>query len=317
MTTEKVDFWQDHIDAWKRSGISQKEYCSLNNLSPGNFSKWKKKLAPAAKPARYKAQNKYAKFTKLSNTEFEKLVLAFFEGEEITETESKTGVSARTIADLYRDLQDQVISNALIYPHLFFHAGTLLLLGPPPDAQERLDFYKDTFAFRKSQVRSNETPEGQLRNNIEITFRLLVNFMSYEWSLAECFVFRELGLQIYYEHIYAKEHDTDPYHWDDVLYKQLVIETNLVNAFKANMDYWAIERKGECYLFEEAWNALFKNRTRRMIDKTWAKNLAHDLLWALKNSPIKGRKKLRSGYWDEYRPDDSEIDEVKVKLFSS
>lgn len=317
MKSEKAAFWHQHIHTWKNSGLSQAEYCSVNNLSTSNFSKWKKKIAPTAKPKHYRPKSKYSKYTKLTDAEFELLMLSFFEGEEIQATEERTGISAKTISNLYRDLQDQVVSNALIYPHLFFHAGTLLLLGPPPDSQKRLDFYKEEFEHRKNQVRSNEDPKGQLRNNIELSFRLLVNYMSYEWSLAECFVFREVGMQLYYAFIYAEEHGTDPIAWDVSLYKKLVIETNLVNVFVANINYWATVRNGTSYFEEENWDSIFRDRNRRKIDKAWAQSLAHDLQWALKHSPMKGKKKRRNAYWDEFRPDDTAIEEVKAKLFAA
>ncbi len=314
---EKNDFWKQHINSWKTSGLSQAEYCSVNNLSTSNFSKWKKKIAPNLKPKNYRSKSKYSKFTKLSDSEFELLMLSFFEGEEIKNTEKRTGISAKTISNIYHAFQDQVVSNALIYPHLFFHAGTLLLLGPPPDSQERLDFYKEKFEHRKNQVRSNESLEGQLRNNIELSFRLLTNYMSYEWTLTECFVFREVGLQLYYAFIYAEEHGTDPAVWDVSLYKKLALETNLVNVFVANMGHWATERNATSYFIDENWGTIFRNRNTRAIDKRWAETLTRDLQWALKHSPMKGKKKLRNTYWDEYRPDDTSIEEAKAKLFAA
>ncbi len=42
--TEKRRFWQVHIRAWERSGLSQNEYCQQNQLKSSQLCYWKKKL---------------------------------------------------------------------------------------------------------------------------------------------------------------------------------------------------------------------------------------------------------------------------------
>ncbi len=37
--------WKHHLDAWKRSGLSQTEYCRQHDLNNKVFSLWKGKLA--------------------------------------------------------------------------------------------------------------------------------------------------------------------------------------------------------------------------------------------------------------------------------
>lgn len=37
-------FWQTHIRAWEKSGLSQNEYCRRNTLRANQFCYWKKKL---------------------------------------------------------------------------------------------------------------------------------------------------------------------------------------------------------------------------------------------------------------------------------
>ena len=41
----KRQYWQEHIEFWKRSGLSQAEYCRLNSLRLKNFWYWKKRYA--------------------------------------------------------------------------------------------------------------------------------------------------------------------------------------------------------------------------------------------------------------------------------
>ncbi len=41
---EKKRFWQVHVRAWARSGLTQNEYCKQNKLKSSRFCYWKKKL---------------------------------------------------------------------------------------------------------------------------------------------------------------------------------------------------------------------------------------------------------------------------------
>ena len=41
---ERRKFWQSHIDAWARTGLSQAEYCRQNNLKTHRFTYWKRKF---------------------------------------------------------------------------------------------------------------------------------------------------------------------------------------------------------------------------------------------------------------------------------
>jgi hypothetical protein len=38
---EKGEYWNSHIEAWKKSGLSQVDYCRENNLSRHRFTYWK------------------------------------------------------------------------------------------------------------------------------------------------------------------------------------------------------------------------------------------------------------------------------------
>lgn len=40
----KHDYWQQQIKTWKRSGLSQKQYCRSRSLALSTFCYWKKKL---------------------------------------------------------------------------------------------------------------------------------------------------------------------------------------------------------------------------------------------------------------------------------
>jgi hypothetical protein len=36
--------WIEHIDSWSKSGLTQADYCTRNNLNTCSFSSWKKKI---------------------------------------------------------------------------------------------------------------------------------------------------------------------------------------------------------------------------------------------------------------------------------
>ncbi len=40
-----VDFWKEQIEKWKSSGLTNSEYCRLNNLNLRNFYNWKIRIS--------------------------------------------------------------------------------------------------------------------------------------------------------------------------------------------------------------------------------------------------------------------------------
>lgn len=40
----KKEFWRGHITAWKRSGLSQRKYCSHHSLALSSFTYWQRKI---------------------------------------------------------------------------------------------------------------------------------------------------------------------------------------------------------------------------------------------------------------------------------
>ncbi|HUO99546.1 MAG TPA: transposase, partial [Rhizomicrobium sp.] len=41
----RIEWWQIHIEAWQRSGLSQRRYCREHRLDVGTFARWLKNLA--------------------------------------------------------------------------------------------------------------------------------------------------------------------------------------------------------------------------------------------------------------------------------
>ncbi len=44
---QKRRYWKAHIESWSKSGLSQVDYCRVNNLAAHRFGYWKKRLAPS------------------------------------------------------------------------------------------------------------------------------------------------------------------------------------------------------------------------------------------------------------------------------
>ena len=42
---EKRQFWEEHIQAWQQSGLSQVEYCRRNNLKDHQWWYWRKRIS--------------------------------------------------------------------------------------------------------------------------------------------------------------------------------------------------------------------------------------------------------------------------------
>lgn len=313
---EQENLWRQHIENWRKSSQSQADYCGLNNLSASNFSKWKSKLYPKlkGKTKRYQPKSQYSKNTKLSDQEFGTLIHSFFAGDPLRETTQKTGISTKTISKTYEELQAATVEGALQYPHLFCGAGTLLLLCPPPDVEERMLKYQDDFPHRTYRYRDESTEAGRLRNNIEFVYRLLVNYTSYAWSMAETLVFREIGLELYYHFILAPEQNIEPESWSSELYLQLAKDVNLLIALHGNMNHWAMQRGMNSFFAEDFWARVFEGRTPHSYDEKWCSQMAHDLKWTLRHKILGGTAKQRNTYWDEFAPTVEEIDSVKRNL---
>jgi len=45
---DKRKFWEEHVEKWRRSGITQAEYCRRHNLSTRLFTYWKRRMKRSA-----------------------------------------------------------------------------------------------------------------------------------------------------------------------------------------------------------------------------------------------------------------------------
>ena len=53
LNREKRQFWEAHIEAWGKSGISQIEYCRRHDLVRCRFTYWKCKLERKSEPVTF------------------------------------------------------------------------------------------------------------------------------------------------------------------------------------------------------------------------------------------------------------------------
>lgn len=45
---QALEFWQGHLEGWKRSGLTQAAYCASHGLHIKSFSRWRSKTREAA-----------------------------------------------------------------------------------------------------------------------------------------------------------------------------------------------------------------------------------------------------------------------------
>ncbi|MBU4387887.1 hypothetical protein KJ644_05515 [Candidatus Dependentiae bacterium] len=41
---ERLKFWQDHVSVYRKSGMTQREYCGKANISYWSFNVWKRRI---------------------------------------------------------------------------------------------------------------------------------------------------------------------------------------------------------------------------------------------------------------------------------
>ena len=42
----RADYWHEHVQRWRESGLSKGRYCRVHGLSPNRFGYWAKKYPP-------------------------------------------------------------------------------------------------------------------------------------------------------------------------------------------------------------------------------------------------------------------------------
>jgi len=51
---DKRHYWREHVNNWKNSGLSQKQYCQSRSLALSTFCHWKSRVnAPEAKTPKF------------------------------------------------------------------------------------------------------------------------------------------------------------------------------------------------------------------------------------------------------------------------
>lgn len=295
--------------------MTQAQYCAAHGLSKSAFSKWKNKLYPKLKGARkqYKTKSKYYKYTKLSDQQVESLLRSFLRGSPVEVAARKTSISKETVYKFYNDFRLAIVDGALAYPHLFFGAGMLLLLGPPAN----LDWIKNLVSsyfpgFRptgmfgkiRSRTKANQDDTSNLKANIQVLTLVLFWHSFHTWRQEEIFLFRRWGYQLFYHHIYAPAKNLDPLEWSDDRHRQLYGEVHASTAARAIWDFWATKHEYEPLLTKEVWTVIHSDREFRtpINNKAWFDRMYGDFKWLLKVHRIGESAAVRNAYWDEFYP---------------
>lgn len=321
------EYWAGHIKAWKRGKMTQAQYCAANGLSKSAFSKWKNKLYPKLKGARkqYKTKSKYYKYTKLSDPQVESLLRSFLRGSPVEAAARKTSISKETVYKFYNDFRLAIVDGALAYPHLFFGAGMLLLLGPPANldwirnlVSSYFPGFRPTGMFGKIRSRTKDNPAdtSNLKANIQVLTLVLFWHSFHKWSEEEIFVFRKWGYMLFFQYIYAPEHNLKPNVWSDEIQMKLYREFGGTVVARALWDYWATKRNYDPFLPANSWTLLHSDREFRtpLNNKVWFNQMFADFKWLLKKHRIGEKRTPRSTYWDEYSPSTKATLEVERTL---
>lgn len=43
-----AQYWQEHVEAWRRSGLTQTVYCAEQSINSKTFYRWRRKILPAS-----------------------------------------------------------------------------------------------------------------------------------------------------------------------------------------------------------------------------------------------------------------------------
>lgn len=90
-----------HVEAWRKSGLSQAEYCRQRGVNPKTFSGWVNREAPAVEPASLELIPVRVAPAPVAAVELPGLVLRLAQGVRL---EIPAAVPARWVAELLRGL---------------------------------------------------------------------------------------------------------------------------------------------------------------------------------------------------------------------
>ena len=65
-TLPRQQFWSQHIDAWRSSGLSQAAYCREHQLRPNQLTYWKRRLFTPPEVAQSQSNTPHSTFVPLS-----------------------------------------------------------------------------------------------------------------------------------------------------------------------------------------------------------------------------------------------------------
>lgn len=317
--SSKTKFWEEHIKAWPKSGVSQADYCLKHKISVTAFSKWKLRFYPSWKHKNkiYKPKSKYYKFTKLSDETIEKLMLYFIVGISAKNSAEYSGISVKSVYNYYNDFRLALIDGALLYPQLFFGVGMILTLGPPHSPWKAINHIGRVFSNLKARS-FQSTEKGKLRSKIQIVYLMLLYNSLYQWEEGEIFLSRQTGYEIFYRFIYSKHYQLDSNNWNEEIYLKLLREVTATTVARSNWDYWANKQNHVSVMSEKQWAAIYQNRKNRAIsEEGWINPMLHDLKWVMQKHRRKAQQAKLSNYWSEYIPDRDTVNQASINLFGS
>jgi len=297
---KKPVFWEREINHWLKTNHSQADYCTQLDESEAAFSRWKTRFHPDLKYRRNrtKQKNRYLKYSKISNDKTDILINCFIHRQSAKDAAGLAKISVKTANRYYRMLKIKFVTAASDYPELFYGAGMLLLLGPPP--------YVLVSLKKKCDSRNEKTVRQELG---ECAFEMIFLHSHLRLSNAEAWWFLHYGMNRYYYLIYSNEHGLDPQVLNENEYSTMARNKPIGDAAK-ELWYYYLEKNHEEYdALIALWRAIYYQREYDISDNYY-KTMIHDLKWALMHCRP-GKKK---DYWDEYMPSKEEMLEVEREI---
>lgn len=299
---KKSEFWEMHVQAWKKGTDTQSEYCIKNKISQSAFSKWKNKLLPNdAKAHRVKQyKNKYFKNSKLSNGQIEGLFAAFLCDVPAKVAGNKLGISDASAYKYYDKIRNDFIEGALNYPHLFFGSGMLMILGAPPDV------HKLTRRFKPI----NPSTKGREKLLYYALCNVLICHSFRKWTVSETYYFWFQGLRLYFLNHYAEDHGLSEDDWDMGMAVKMQNKVSLIKMTISTWMDWIKDGGGRTPFSKDVWDAMRHQHEYHADGEAWLKSMLHDLKWVVeRNNNLR-----RSTYWDFFKPSSAGIFEVNDRI---
>ncbi len=288
--SSKETLWKQHIQDWKKSTLSQTDYCAKHKLSKTAFSKWKQKLYPNLKHKhKPRAQkSKYGKNLKLSDEKIENLAECFLNHYAASEAAIMLEISVNTANRYFVLFREALMFGALMYPELFSGAGVIIRLGISPISKNiELMFQRDERGFVDNE-----------RKDLILQTETIMHYSKFMWNKEEIQLYHALSIFSYFENVYCAEQSITPTF--ETFTEEAQKEITLLPRYNFMDKMWKTSQSNGFFQDDWYWCAFF--HTRELYNPLfWLKEMHKDLLWIIQKHSIELTIKKKNKYFDGYQ----------------